>query len=293
MAKRSTPSIADWVSVIALRGALGLLRLLPYRQRVLWGGKVFAAIAAPLAGYRKRIAANLDLVVPELDAGERARIIRNVPEMVARTFVELFSPEDFSKVAQAARITGPGLAAIEAAQEKGQPFILVSGHYGNYDVVRANLIGRGFKVGGLYRRMNNPLFHEVYIATISRIGLPLFERGKTGMGEMMRFMKQGGSLAMLVDQHMGAGEPLTFFGRTAFTATSAAKLALRYNALLVPVYATRQADGLSFEMELEAPIPAGDATEMTQALNDSLEAKVRANMEQWLWVHRRWKGHGA
>jgi KDO2-lipid IV(A) lauroyltransferase len=28
---------------------------------------------------------------------------------------------------------------------------------------------------------------------------------------------------------------------------------------------------------------------MTQAINDSLEAEVRGHMEQWFWIHRRWK----
>ena len=97
-------------------------------------------------------------------------------------------------------------------------------------------------------------------------------------------------LGMLVDQHMRHGEELTFFGQEALTALSAAELALKYDALLIPTYAVRRADGLSFDIIVEAPIAQGSPEEMTQALNDSLEALVRQHIDQWFWIHRRWKG---
>jgi KDO2-lipid IV(A) lauroyltransferase len=122
-----------------------------------------------------------------------------------------------------------------------------------------------------------------------QIGKPLFMRGRRGMAEMLKFLRQGNCIAILIDQHMAAGEELTFFGRPAYTALSAAEMALKYDALLVPGYGIRQPDGLSFEVVLEAPVPHTSAAEMTQRLNDSLEAQVREHMDQWLWVHRRWK----
>jgi len=82
---------------------------------------------------------------------------------------------------------------------------------------------------------------------------------------------------------------LDFMGQPAKTALSAAELALRFDALLIPFYATRQPDGVSFACEMEAPVPHTDARAMTQALNDSLAARVHANPEQWFWVHRRWR----
>jgi KDO2-lipid IV(A) lauroyltransferase len=138
--------------------------------------------------------------------------------------------------------------------------------------------------------MNNPLFHEFYIKNISTIGTPLFERGRPGLAQMLRHLKSGGTLAALVDVRANAGVPLPFFGQAALTATSMAELALRYDAILIPGYATRQADGISFKAELEAPVPHSDPTTMTKALNRSLEVRVRQNPEQWFWVHNRWKG---
>ncbi|WP_296763507.1 lauroyl acyltransferase [Sediminimonas sp.] len=286
---RRLRALRHWVENALIRATVWLLHRIPYRWRVPFGGWVFAHIIAPVAGYRRRIRANLELVMPDLDEAEKARLVREVPRNIGRTVTELYSPDEFLAIARRTQITGPGLAALERAQHHGRPAILVSGHFGNYDAIRAGLLHRGHRIGGLYRAMNNRRFNAHYVATISRIGTPLFERGRRGLAEMMRFLRGGGTLAILIDQRMGKGAPLRFFGRTAWTALSAADLALKYDAALIPCYAIRRPDGMTFDVVLEAPLPHSDAETMTQALNDSLEAQVRAHMDQWFWLHKRWK----
>ena len=138
--------------------------------------------------------------------------------------------------------------------------------------------------------MNNPFFHDFYIKNISTIGTPLFERGRPGLGEMVRHLKTGGTLAALIDVRANYGIPLPFFGHAALTATSMAELALRYDAVLIPSYGTRLPDDAGFTTELEAPIAHTDPPTMTKALNASLEARVLKSPEQWFWIHDRWKG---
>ena len=94
---------------------------------------------------------------------------------------------------------------------------------------------------------------------------------------------------MLLDVHRGAGLPLPFLGKPAMTATSAAEWARKYDALLVPIFAIRQPDGLSFEIYADEPVSAGNDAEITQSLNDSLSRQVERKPEQWFWIHRRWK----
>ena len=106
---------------------------------------------------------------------------------------------------------------------------------------------------------------------------------------MVRFLSSGGMLGVLTDVHTVGGTALDFVGHPAMTALSAAKLALKYDALLVPVYARRNPDGLTFDVEFESPIPHSDPETMTRALNDSISARIRATPGQWYWVHRRWK----
>jgi Kdo2-lipid IVA lauroyltransferase/acyltransferase len=276
-----------WLQDRAIRALIWSLLRLPYRIRVPLCGWVMSRLIAPVAGYRRRVRENLALILPDLPVAEVTRLTRAVPDNVGRTIIEIYSGAEFT--ARTGLPTGPGLAALDQAHATGRPVILVTGHFGNYDASRAALIARGFRVGALYRPMKNAYFNAHYVQAISRIGTPLFPRGRAGLSDMVRHLKSGGMLGLVIDQHMNHGADLTFFGVAAQTALSAAELALKYDALLVPTYAIRQPDGLTFNIVVEAPIPHGTPEAMTQALNDSLEALVRQHLDQWFWIHRRWK----
>lgn len=262
--------------------------LLPYEKRVPFMGWVFQRVLGPL-GFNTRTKANLDYVCPELDAPTRKALCAQVADNFGRSLIELQSGAEFAARVKDTPVSGPGLAALHAAHAQGKPVILVSGHFGNYDAWRAKLISMGFRVGGLYKPMSNSLTNASYIQKIESIGKPLFPRGNAGMANMVRFLRKGGMLGILGDLYVSDGELINFMGRPARTATSAAKLALKYDALLVPLYATRTPNGLGFRIEVEAPIPHSDPIQMTEALNASMEQRVRAHMGQWFWVHRRWK----
>ncbi len=273
-----------------IRAVFAVISILPFQKRSALIAWAMSRVIAPLVGYRKRVHDNLDLVWPDLGADRRDQLTTEVTRNVGRTFCELSFPHELLRMAHETELTGPGLAALEEARAAKRPAIVVSGHFGNYDIVRASMIAHGFNVGALYRHMNNPLFHDFYFNNISTIGTPLFERGRPGLGKMVRHLKEGGTLAALADIRVNDGVSLPFFGHAAMTATSMAELVLRYDAVLIPVYGTRMPDGDSFTAELEAPIPHTDPITMTMALNQSLEARILKNPEQWFWVHNRWKG---
>jgi KDO2-lipid IV(A) lauroyltransferase len=274
---------------LLVRGLLWLMLVLPYRWRVPLSGWIVARVFAPVAGWQKRIPAHLKLAQPNLPEAEVRRMIRAVPDNVGRTLIEIYSGAEFIARASTVPLTGPGVRALEAAFAEARPVILASGHFGNYDAVRGGLIARGYPLGALYRPMKNPWINRHYVRAMGTIGQPLFEQGRRGMAEMLRHLKAGGMLAILHDQHMSKGLPLRFFGVEAKTALSTAEMALKYHALLIPIYAVRQPDGLSFQIVVDFPIPSGTPEAMTQGLNDSLEAIIRRFPEQWLWVHRRWR----
>ncbi|MGH1329722.1 MAG: lysophospholipid acyltransferase family protein [Paracoccaceae bacterium] len=274
---------------IAARALLGSMRLLPYGPRVRLMGWIFARIVAPLAGYDQRVRDNLAYVRPDLPQAEVARLARAVPNNVGRTLIEMYSGQAFMARMAKAPLEGPGCAALLEAHEAGRPVIVVTGHFGNYLAPRAALAGRGMEVGGLYNPMKNPFFNGHYVNAMRATGETLFARDRSGFARLLKSIRAGGMAGLLIDQYMGHGAPLTFFGKPAPTALSAAELALKYNAPLIPIYGIRQANGLDFKMLVEAPIPIGTPEEMTQAANDSLEALTRKHMEQWFWIHRRWK----
>jgi KDO2-lipid IV(A) lauroyltransferase len=273
----------------ALRSLIWVLLRLPYAWRVRLCGWLLGRIIGPLAGYDQRVRENLARILPDLPASEVKRLARAVPNNAGRTIIEMYSGDELIERAMKHPLSGPGLSELDAAIAAKRPIIVVSGHIGNHDAGRAALIKRGYPFGGLYRPMKNPYFNEHYVEAISKLGTPLFPRDKRGMAAMIRFLRGGGMLGLLIDQHMGHGARLSFFGHDAMTALSAAEMAIKYDALLIPIYAIRLENGLDFRIVVESPIPRGTPEAMTQALNDSLEALVRRNLDQWLWIHRRWK----
>lgn len=271
-----------------LRAVLGLAGLIPYHLRVPAMGWLVDTLA-PLAGFHRRVRKNLALTCPELPEAEVRRLCHEVCSNAGRSLTELYAGQPFIDRALAAPISGPGLQALEKARAEGRPVVLVTGHFGNYDVARANLIGRGHAMGALYRRMANPYFNDHYVRKMEAIGTPMFEQGRRGMVELVRHLKGGGIVAIVADLHVNRGKPLNFFGKSALTSTVPAEMALKQNAALIPVYSVRQDNGLDFEITFLPEIPHSDPITMTQEICDGLEALIRQHMGQWFWIHRRWK----
>lgn len=284
------PGLADRLGNAAFLALMGAVRLLPYERRIPAMGWIFSRLLAPVAGWRRRIRANLAMARPDLSEAEIAALLRAVPDNAGRSLAEIYSGEEFTaRIHASDPLEGPGLPVLEDAFAHGRPVILACAHFGNYDAMRAALAGRGWTVGALYRPMNNQAFNRHYVPAITAIAEPLFPRGRAGLAAMLRFLKGGGWLALGFDQFDHDGTELRFFDLPTRTVLTPAELALRYDAALVPIAGIRLPDGLRFRVHVGAPVAKGSPAEMMQALNDDLEVLVRQHMDQWFWVHRRWK----
>lgn len=281
--------LGDRMVDLFLRGLIRAALILPYRWRVPLMGKFVARVVAPISGFDDRIRGNLAHVMPDLPEVEIRRLIRDVPDNVGRTVMELYSSREFLTRFTPDALRGPGVEALNKARAEGRPVIIVAAHFGSHLAVRAALTAAGHQVGALYNPMKNAFFNKHYEAAMHSVGNPNFARGRKGYAQMLKHLRDGGIVGILIDQYMAHGAPLTFFGKTAPTALSAAEMALKYDAVMIPIYAVRLPDGLNFDLRAEAPIPHSTPEAMTQALNDSLEAITRDHMEQWFWIHRRWK----
>jgi KDO2-lipid IV(A) lauroyltransferase len=266
----------------------GAMRI-PYETRVPLFGRLTRSVIAPAAGYRERALQNLAKTWPDMPAADRARIADEVCDNAGRTLIENYSGAEFRRRAAACTPTGPGLPVMAEARAAGRPIMIVTAHFGNYEAARTALVAQGYDIGGIYREMRNSFFNEHYARTMAGFGGPMFPQGRAGTAGFVRHLRSGGVGGILLDQHVSQGEYYDFLGRPARTSTSAADIALRLGAVLLPVYGTRRHDGLTFDVEVEAPVAHTDARTMTQALNDSLAARVRAHPGQWFWIHRRWK----
>jgi KDO2-lipid IV(A) lauroyltransferase len=283
-------TLADRLVDAALRGAIGTAMAMPYPRRVAFFGGLARRVAGPLAGYRRRALRNLALVRPDWPEARRRVLAERALDNFGRTLIENYSWRELGERLRDAPVTGGGLPHLEEARAEGRPVIFVTGHFGNHEAPRHALTHRGFRIGGLYREMGNPRVNEHYAATMAEVSGPVFAKGRRGTTGFVRHLAGGGMATILFDLHDRNGVSIPFLGRPALTALTAAELALRYDALLVPYWGIRAADGLGFDLAVEEPIPHGTALGMMEDATRRLEARVEAHPDQWFWVHRRWKG---
>ena len=120
-------------------------------------------------------------------------------------------------------------------------------------------------------------------------GEPIFPAGISGTKRMIRHLKDGGILALLLDQAVSDGISFRFFGKEAKTSIAIAELALKYDATIIPCYGIREKDGIAISVVFEDPILTKEPRGIIQSINDSLEKRVRESPTQWHWLHNRWK----
>ena len=265
------------------------LMWLPFGMRVAVAGWIGRNLIGRFSPLRRRVAASVRHFMPELATDQVSRIATAVSGNLARMIVEILSAEDLARLAATLPIEGPGLAALDEAHAQGRPAILVSGHFGNYDAWRLALIARGYNIGGYFKELGSPAMNDRYVRAVSASGQPMFPDTGEGRKRLIRFLRSGGMLGILADLDRPKGVLVDFLGQPTRTVLSMAEMALKYEAVLVPVFGIRTPDKPGFRVWIDEPIAHGDALGMTQALNDSFGAQVRAHPEQWVWWHNRRK----
>ena len=112
---------------------------------------------------------------------------------------------------------------------------------------------------------------------------------------MVNKVKNGYSIALMVDQRVGEGPRTLFFNKPAHTTTIPAQLALKYNCKLVPISLERK-EGTNFEMTVHTPYKIQktgndeeDTKNITNKINQVIEKMIINNPKQWIWSHNRWK----
>lgn len=266
-------------------------RVIPFRVRVAIGGALFGFATRFAPPVRNRILENLSLVRPEMTGREARAFCGAVGRQLGRTMTEILYGAEHQRKHLPFRVDGPGLDALRAARDAGRPVVLVSAHFGQWDAARMYLRdAEGIEVGALYRPSNNPYYEPFFVAGVKASGEPLIPKGRAGFRDLISELKKGRVMAILTDQHQANGVMLPFLGHDAKTPLTAAELALKFKAPLVPVFGVRHDAAGEIAVTFHAPIPPGTTTEMMRAFNDLASRQIDAHPDQWLWPHRRWKG---
>jgi len=272
-----------------------IARLVPLR----WGrafGNVGGGLLYAISLRRQRLAdANLIAVFGDRYSPSERRIIRRaVTRNLAQLFFELFkfptlSPEDIIRL-----VPGEGVEHMRQALARGKGAILVTAHYGNWEMAGARLAAEGFDVAVVARDASDA--QVASIINSSRAGVRLRVIGRDNLKAMIAHLRGNGVLAILPDQHSNENPVrVTFLGRPAWCAKGPAMLALRTGCAVVPGFGFREPDGSlrGYVLE-EIPLPETPereqaVAELMQRINDVIGEQIMQHPEQWLWLHDRWK----
>ena len=220
----------------------------------------------------------------------RLKLGQEMGRNMGRTLFEIYHDDEFQTQHHKFRASGPGLAALIEADAAGKGAIIVSGHFGQWEAVRAVIKMHGLESGAVYRPHKNRNYERRIRAGIEAAGKPILATGRVGTRALVHHLRNGGIISILLDEKHGGGAWIPFLGHDALTSLSAAQLALRYDLPMIPAYGIRTDDGNAFRVEFEAPIPHTDSLTMTKVFNDSLSARIFSDPEQWYWMLKRWNG---
>jgi KDO2-lipid IV(A) lauroyltransferase len=283
----------EFISIISL---FCIFKIIGLRNASYLGG-IIGRVIGPLFRSKNIIKQNIKNGLGEVDKKKETEIINGMWSNIGRTFAEYVFLKDFKfNKTNFDHIKINGTNYLNEVKNNNEPAIFYSGHFANFELMAMELDKFGIKCAAIYRPLNNfflnPLMEYLRIKYICPNQIP---KGRMGMREIISKIKDGYSIALMVDQRVSEGPRTLFFNKPAHTTTIPAQLALKYNCKLVPISLERK-EGANFEMTIHEPYKIEktgndeeDTKNITLKINQILEKMIVENPTQWIWSHNRWK----
>lgn len=289
---------SDWrqdfawrLEAFGFQALFGFLRLLGVEGASGLGGWLLRTLG-PLTGTQKTVVRNLRIAFPDMGEAERNALALAQWDQTGRTFAELAVMDRLTP--EGGRVEVVGIERLHALRDSGKAAVLISGHLANFEVMAAVIMAAGVPCQVTYRAANNPYVDALIRQSRERYGIRLFAPKGDGTRELMAGMKRGDSIALLVDQKYNQGPEVEFFGQPVNASPGAARLALKFDTVMLPLSVVRL-PGVRFRVTAHEPIvvnqsedKAADTLAGIQAANRFVEDRVREHPVDWFWVHKRW-----
>ncbi|MFA5498070.1 MAG: lysophospholipid acyltransferase family protein [Candidatus Cloacimonadia bacterium] len=289
---KNIKQLQNVIEYFLLKTLVFFFRLLPDRL-ALFLLKGLAFFASDILRIRRKVVKdNLIKAFPEKNNREIEKIIHKHYYNLTLTAYESF----IQKRKETHPYTLEGWELIEDALEHKRGVLVISGHFGNWELAGQYLAQKGVKLNVIIKRLRNPYVNDYINAPRQKAGINIIYKSKN-MKPVFRALMRNEIVVMLVDQDAGKeGVRLPFLGREASIITGYARIALKMDTPLVLGIFLRERPGyfhFSFE-KLVLPAKSRNASKnylrIVNLMNKGLEEYIKLYPEQWFWVHRRWKG---
>ena len=224
--------------------------------------------------------------------GNYKQIATNVLGNYGRIFAEYVHLKNFKNDKLNNHISIEGREYLEKIKNNKQSVVFISGHFNNFELMAMQIDKAEVDCAAIYRPLNNPYLNKIMEKIRKRdICKKQIKKGRSGTREIIKLLKKGTSIALMVDQRVREGEKALFFKHLATSTTIPAQLIKKYNCDLVPIYIERK-NKFDFKMYVSKPIKINknkSSSEITLFINKILEKMILKNVDQWIWTHDRWK----
>ena len=272
-----------------------IIRLLPVKiARLL--GRYFGSIGFLFGGKVKATTIkNLTTAFPEKSWREIYKAAQNVFANVSGNFAEFVHIGKLTKNNADAWVNAYGLEKLDRVFEKGKGAIVLTAHFGNWEMVGAYLRVLGYEGVTIVRKIYFDKYDKYLRGLRSVYKMSTIYRDESPK-KMLYVLKKNKVLGMLADQDIDSieGVFVNFFGRPAYTPTAPVRLAIASSAPLVPCFMLW--DGNKYSFFVDDPIYIDKTKDKEEALtiytqqwSSVLESYVRKYPDQWVWMHERWK----
>ncbi|MDC1475938.1 lipid A biosynthesis acyltransferase [Pelagibacteraceae bacterium] len=260
-------------------------------------GAILGKLMGPLFRSKKITEQNIKTGLGIIDGKIKSEIINGMWSNIGRTFAEYVFLKDFKfNKTNFKHMKINGTKYLDEIKKNNEAVIFYSGHFANFELMAMEINKFGIKCAAIYRPLNNfflnPLMEYLRMKYICPNQIP---KGRIGTREIISKVKDGYSIALMVDQRVSEGPRTLFFNEPAHTTTIPAQLSLKYNCKLVPISLLRK-KGPSFEMTIHEPYKIEktennevDTKNITFKINQNIEKMIIENPKQWIWSHNRWK----
>ena len=248
--------------------------------------------------HRQRAIANLSRSFPDMSDRNVERMARRSMQTLLMFFVEVLFTTRLIRIDTWRRYVRlenfQGVLDLLVRGERG--VILLTGHYGNFEIGNYILGTLGFETVAIGRPLDNPYVNDWLMGVRQRQGAKIISK-KGATDEVTGILENKGVVGFVADQNAGPkGIFVDFFGRKASTYKSIGLLAMEYNVPVAVGYARRIDDRFEFVVGVQDMIFPADWQNqpdplryITQRYTTALEDAIRADPGQYWWVHRRWK----
>ena len=187
------------------------------------------------------------------------------------------------------------LSGFQNAYKQGKGLIAITSHLGCYEMNIHILARNGFRCMTIGQKLFDKRVDRLVVEMRQREDIKYVYRDK-GSREVVRFLKEGGALGVLLDQDTyGDGVFAHFLGIPAYTLSGPIRMAMRYGIPVIAGYSARQKDDTHY-IHLSEPIELEntgdfnrDLTVNVEKVNDFHSKGILEYPEQWVWMHRRWR----